>query len=70
MGIINMNSYLFAEMVQAAVHGYMIPYNILAGGRHQKILLRQTKQLPFIMIIRRVQHLANDFCINARLQRA
>ena len=70
MGIVDVDRHLIRQIVQRAVYCHMVADNALTGSGNHKILLRQTEQLSFDVIIRRIQHLGDQLRVGAFLHGA
>ena len=65
--IVDMDCNLIGQICKCAVYCHMVTNDALAGRGYQEVLLRQTEQLTFRMVIRGIEHLADGFCLGAIL---
>ena len=61
VGIVDMDGDLIRKVIERRVLPQMTVHNILHGCRYKEILLAQPQALALRMVIRRVEHLADDF---------
>ena len=63
VGIVDMDGNLIGKVVQGTIGSQMVADDALQGRRHQEILLGQTEQLAFVVVVRGIQHLGDHFRI-------
>ena len=69
MSVINMNSYLFSKIIKRTVGCKVVVDYTLKRSTYKEILLTETQQLTFGMIVSRIKNLGNNICIIVFLKR-